>query len=50
MENLPVEDWWIHPSTFPDKMFSTLTSLDLKEKQHDQIIRILKSIKDPIEP
>jgi hypothetical protein len=44
------EDWWIHPSTFPDKMFSTLTSLDLKEKQHDQIIRILKSIKDPIEP
>ncbi len=37
------EDWWIHPSAFPADVFSKLTSLDLKAKDHGQIINILQN-------
>jgi hypothetical protein len=43
----PFEDWWIHPSTFSSEAFSTLTSLDLEEKEHTEIIKsILNAISD----
>jgi hypothetical protein len=38
---LVFEDWWIHPSAFPDDVFSKLKSLDLKAKSPDQIIKII---------
>lgn len=36
------EDWWVHPSAFPPSVFSKLTSLDLTEKDHQEIIRDFK--------
>lgn len=35
------EDWWVHPSAFPPSVFSKITALDLKSKDHRQIIQIL---------
>jgi hypothetical protein len=37
------EDWWIHPSAFPEELFSKLTSLDLQAKNHGQIINTLQN-------
>lgn len=42
------EDWWIHPSAFPDDVLSLLTSLDLKEKRHDQLIDTIRAHYDTI--
>lgn len=36
------EDWWIHPSCFSSAQLAAITSLDLKEKDHEELIRILK--------
>jgi hypothetical protein len=35
------EDWWIHPSAFPANILSSLTSLELKAKNNNQIINII---------
>lgn len=40
------EDWWIHPSAFPAEVFSMLKSLDLKAKNHGQIIKTLQEAKN----
>jgi hypothetical protein len=45
-KELVFEDWWIHPSAFPADVFSKLVSLDLKAKNHDQIIKIIKNCRD----
>ncbi len=39
------EDWWIHPSAFPAEVFSMLISLDLKGKNHGQIIKTIQEAK-----
>lgn len=38
------EDWWIYPSLFPSNVFSALTSLDLREKEHTQLIQAIQTI------
>lgn len=38
------EDWWIHPSAFPEPVFSRLQSLDLKGKEHSEIIQQIQSV------
>lgn len=38
------EDWWIHPSAFPSSILSKLTSIDLKEKNHREIVEIIKKL------
>ncbi len=42
-KNCIFEDWWVHPSAFPADVFSKLKSLDLKEKDHEQLIKTLES-------
>ncbi len=37
------EDWWIHPSAFSFSVLSTLKSLDLDEKDHKQIIGMIRN-------
>lgn len=37
------EDWWIHPSAFSDDMISALTSLNLKGKDHNTVINLIRS-------
>lgn len=37
------EDWWIHPSAFPEDLINALTSLDLRGKSHDQLINLIRS-------
>ncbi len=37
------EDWWIHPSVFPPAVFSALASLDLKEKDHKELVKTIAS-------
>lgn len=32
------EDWWVHPGIFQPATFSKLKSLDLKQKDHREII------------
>jgi len=39
------EDWWVHPSVFPDDVFSLLKSLDLKGKNHGQLIETIKNFR-----
>lgn len=39
------EDWWVHPSVFSADVFSRLTSLDLKGKNHGQLIETLKKFR-----
>ncbi len=39
------EDWWIHPSAFPEQIFSQLLMLDLHGKRHEELIEILKHLK-----
>lgn len=39
------EDWWVHPTAFPPDVFSKLISLDLKAKNNDQLIKIIRVIK-----
>lgn len=41
---LMFEDWWIHPSAFPTDIFSALTSLDLNEKDHTQIMQEISKL------
>jgi hypothetical protein len=41
--NCVFEDWWVHSSVFPSEVFSKLKSLDLKAKDHEQLIKTLKS-------
>lgn len=36
------EDWWIHPSAFPASVFTKLSALDLKRKDHKKIIQIIR--------
>ncbi len=38
------EDWWIHPSGFSEKTLLQLIFLDLKEKNHDEIVSLLKNL------
>jgi hypothetical protein len=38
------EDWWIFPSVFPSNVFSALTSLDLCEKEHTQLIQAIQTV------
>ena len=35
------EDWWVHPSGFAKEKLQELLSLDLKEKDPNEIISIL---------
>jgi hypothetical protein len=42
--NRVFEDWWIHPQFFPREKLSALTSLDLHEKDCNEIVRILKRL------
>lgn len=37
------EDWWIYPSAFSEEALTMLISLDLKEKNHDQLIHIIQN-------
>ncbi len=37
------EDWWIHPSAFSNDMISALDSLDLKGKDHNAVINLIRS-------
>lgn len=37
------EDWWVHPSIFPPSLFSEIKELDLKDKEHTEIIQILQT-------
>jgi hypothetical protein len=39
--NCVFEDWWVHSSVFPPEVFSMLKALDLKEKDHKQLIKTL---------
>ncbi len=41
--NCSFEDWWIHPSAFPADILSSLTSLDLKAKNHNELINIIRT-------
>lgn len=41
-DGLLFEDWWIYPGAFPADLFSRLTSLDLKEKNHGAIIHAIE--------
>lgn len=36
------EDWWVHPSAFSPEIFEELSSLDLQEKDHLQIIKKIR--------
>jgi len=36
------EDWWIHPSTVSSEVLPMLMSLDLKGKNHEELIKILR--------
>ncbi|HEY5236714.1 MAG TPA: hypothetical protein VIJ14_11090 [Rhabdochlamydiaceae bacterium] len=36
------EDWWIHPSAFPEDVLAKLLSLDLKTKEHGPLIKIIQ--------
>ncbi len=38
------EDWWINPSAFPADVLSKLTSLDLKAKNHSQLISSIENL------
>ncbi len=38
------EDWWIHPATFSTYIFNKLASLDLKQKDHAEIVRLLQTL------
>jgi hypothetical protein len=37
------EDWWIHSSCFSSYDLYSMTSLDLKEQDHTQLIQNLKT-------
>lgn len=41
---IPFEDWWIHPSFFPDQVLFRLGTLDLSQKMPSQIIATLQQI------
>jgi hypothetical protein len=41
--NCVFEDWWVHSSVFPADVLATLKSLDLKAKDHEQLIKTLES-------
>lgn len=41
-KNCSFEDWWINPSAFPADILSQLTSLDLKAKNHNELINIIR--------
>jgi len=38
------EDWWIHPSAFPEPVFVFLKSLNLNGKDYREMAQILRSI------
>lgn len=38
----PYEDWWIHPNFFPSSLLQKLTALDLKGKDHMELIKNIK--------
>lgn len=38
------EDWWIHPSVFPEHILTQLKTLDLKAKNHEQLVQALKNL------
>ncbi len=38
------EDWWIHPSQFPPDVFSALKALDLKSKDHKELIQTMLTV------
>ena len=38
---LKIEDWWIHPSFFPPSALAKLKSLNLKGKEHKDIVRLI---------
>jgi hypothetical protein len=42
-KNCLFEDWWVHPSAFPADVLSVLSSLDLKAKSHDELIRTIQN-------
>ena len=42
------EDWWIHPSAFSAEAFAALTSLDLKARDHTQIIQMVQNPKSTV--
>jgi hypothetical protein len=40
------EDWWIHPSCFPEEIIRKLKKLNLNERRYDVILQILKKLKE----
>jgi hypothetical protein len=42
--NNSFEDWWIHPSILPADLLSSLKSLDLKNKEHGQLLKAIQSL------
>lgn len=42
-KNSVFEDWWIYPNVFPADVLAMLTSLDLKGKNHTELINILQN-------
>jgi hypothetical protein len=37
------EDWWIHPDLFPADFLEQFSSLDLQQKEHTELMKILGS-------
>ena len=42
--NCAFEDWWIHPKGFSTEVFNLLQSLKLENKNHQEIIEILRAL------
>jgi hypothetical protein len=42
-QNLPFEDWWIHPGFFSSPELDFLLSLDLNGKDHNEIIKNIRA-------
>ncbi len=38
------EDWWIYPSEFPPEVLSALKTLDLKSKDHQELIEAIQTV------
>src|SRR5579872_2564691 len=44
LETTSFEDWWIHPSFFPNDVLDRLDLLDLKYKDHTQLVNDISAL------
>lgn len=43
LQGCAFEDWWIHPSSFSDEIYSELIVLDLDNQEHSQVLSKIRS-------